>query len=103
MTFYVIRHVKTGQVMPQMKRGRGYTHWNPTTDAKVFAATTVPRLFPSERAARKAFDAWINWPNLEHTIVDRWEGGDTDHRDHKDDGRTPFDLEVIPVCLVGVT
>lgn len=27
--YYVIRHKATGELMPELKRGRGYSWWNP--------------------------------------------------------------------------
>lgn len=102
MIYYMIRHKKTGEYMPQLKRGTGYSHWNP---AKVQTAEHfkkkilgVPRLFPSLRIARQCIVAWNAMPNA------RYEGytsfGEDDYNvNFKPDGRTKEDLEIVEVNI----
>src|SRR5271155_6022156 len=42
--FYVIRHRATGELMPQPKNGRGYSHWNPGAGRTMTRSLGVPRL-----------------------------------------------------------
>lgn len=93
-TFFLIRHKVTGKYMPQMKRGRGYTHWNPGLEfpKDVFSATSFPRLLESEKQARRVISDWASLPNSRND----YEG---DLQIGKDDGRKKEDLEIVQAVI----
>lgn len=95
MTFYAIRHKDTGKYMPLMKRGRGYTHWNPNNKEKekIYAELPIPRLLISSKQARRCIDSWTELPN---SYGGRYDG---DIKLGKDDGRKNEDLEIVEVKL----
>ena len=104
LTLYALRHVATGQIMPQMKRGRGYSHWNP---AKVLAetlysATNIPRLLTSLKQARKCRQLWSQYPNAATTKYETamYGGGKVGDMLTKSDGRKLDDLEIVAVYVV---
>jgi hypothetical protein len=101
LTVYALRHVRTGQFMPQLAR-RGYSHWNPDTpDATtlyVVKTPGIPRLFTTRRAAACCRSQWqqgILESRERQTGFDTWE---TEIR-AVPDGRTRDDLEVVPLEL----
>ncbi len=91
--YYVIRHKATGELMPQMKRDRGYTHWNPDTTI-LTNCLPVPRLLTSVEQARRVIVQWAANPNM---TVRYFEDGD--EVNIKPDGRKKGDLEVRKVHL----
>lgn len=49
--YYMLRHVHTGNLMPQRQTGKGYTHTDPKD-------TGAPRLFLTARGAKCCATAW---------------------------------------------
>lgn len=104
MIYFMIRHKATQELMPELKRTRGYSHWNP---AKVDTVETlgkkvlgVPRLFASRKKAIGSIAAWNATPNGRQSSYQSHEGEWDDILDIKPDGRTKDDLEVVSVELV---
>jgi hypothetical protein len=99
MRLYAVRHKATQQLMPLMKRGRGYSSWNPATavegERQVYASTDIPRLLSSERAAAKVIAAWARNPNCHY-----WRTHDDEEMIVKQDGRQASDLEVVPMLML---
>lgn len=106
MRFFLIRHIKTGEFMPELKRGRGYSHWNPDKKDSLNQVsekklTGTPRLFPSRRSANGTIARWNSTPNGRMTYRSAGPFGEEDYDiDIKDDGRKKEDLEVVEVELV---
>lgn len=100
MKFFALRHKASKTLMPLIRRGKGYTHWNPSKPIK-FATRilNVPRLFESERVALKALNAWATMPNAEMRGYTSYAGEDDYDFFTKEDGRTKDDLEIVPVEL----
>lgn len=99
--FFVIRHIASGLLMPQAKRNRGYSHWNPAIVGQVFdLALDVPRLLHTRNSAVQCIAQWAACPNGRHTSYQTYDGYDDDGVDCKDDGRKKEDLEIIEVVLV---
>lgn len=93
MIYYAIRHKLTKQIMPQMLRGRGYSHWNPSKpDVIVYSITDIPRLFTNKNHALRAISGWYNCPNARHDY-------DGDIKIGPMDDRKKEDLEIIKVSL----
>jgi hypothetical protein len=92
--YYVVRHKISGEVMPQMRRNKGYTHWNPGTSSVPESALVVPRLLLSSKQAYRVIAQWACNPNM---TVRYFEDGE----DVKinPDGRKKGDLEVRKVKL----
>ena len=101
MIYWVIRHKATGELMPQMKRTRGYTHWNPSGKELLDNYTHrnimgIPRLFDRLGSANKAAKLWSSMPNACYT----WSGEDNDPElKYREDGRKLEDIEVVKVDL----
>lgn len=101
-TFFVIRHIASGALMPQAKRNRGYSHWNPAAVGKVFdVALDVPRLLRTRNSAARCIAQWAACPNGRHTSYQTYSGEYDDAVDFKDDGRKKDDLEVVEVSVTG--
>lgn len=96
--YYVIRHIKTGELMPQMKRDRGYSHWNPD-HPKEINRLGVPRLIDTRRRATKCIIQWCANPNGRRSVSTSYYGEVDDIVDIKPDGRKREDLEVVEVKL----
>jgi hypothetical protein len=100
MIYYAIRHKATLELMPQIKRGRGYSHWNPSKVQGSFLdgakLVGVPRLLPSKRVAQRCIDQWNAIPNGRMGFDHEGEV----ELDIKSDGRKKEDLEIIEVELV---
>lgn len=106
LTFFALRHVKSQLLMPQMKRGRGYTHWNPDNveeTQKLYSAMQIPRLLTSKRQAQRCRQLWSQYPNASTVRYEQsmWsdEGGGEDFRT-KPDGRKLDDLEIVAVHVI---
>jgi hypothetical protein len=105
--YYMIRHKATGEFMPELERGRGYSHWNPAVEPtadrfRQRKLTGCPRLLSSRRKAIKCIAAWNAYPNSYMTMNRRSSHlGDDDDLDMsiKDDGRSKDDLEVVEVII----
>lgn len=96
--YYVIRHKATGELMPQMKRGRGYSSWNPTSADKVYAITNVPRIIFGLRTAKRIVSLWNSIPNGNMSWAQNSDGGHQ-YLDIKPDGRKKEDLEIVPIQI----
>lgn len=100
----MIRHKATGEFMPELKRTRGYSHWNP---AKVDTATHlgrrkllgVPRLFPFRKNAFRSIVQWSCYPNGKTNSHQTYFGEYKEDIDIKPDGRTKADLEIVIVNI----
>jgi len=96
---YLIRHKATGEYMPLYRRGKGYSHWNPSHPEKMIAAQNmrVLRLFKSRSQAIRVVRVWVANPNLE-----RGHGyfGDGDTLKVQSDGRKIEDLEICPINII---
>jgi hypothetical protein len=92
--YYLIRHKATQEIMPQMKKGRGYTHWNPgNKDAPELKGNAgIPRLIDTRRKAAACINQWVANPNASNDM-----DGDIQI---KLDNRKKEDLEVVEVELV---
>lgn len=96
----MIRHKATGEFMPELRRTRGYSHWNPGKvntlehlgKGKLIG---VPRLFPTRKRAHNSIVQWNATPNGKQTFG--YEG-EVD-LDIKDDGRSKDDLEIVEVSI----
>ena len=103
MTYYMIRHKATGEFMPELRRTRGYSHWNPskfeTAEHLKDKLLGVPRLLSSRRRASKCIDAWNANPNSVWSIRQSYLGNDDEFIDTKPDGRSKDDLEIVEVNL----
>lgn len=105
-TFFVLRHVATGRVMPaQMSRsGRGgWSYWNPASaDRSEHGHGTAPRLFETLRSAQNARSAWAQgYHKRESGTTYDWEGTPDGYDDHliEDAGRKLTDLEIVAIEL----
>jgi len=100
MDLYVIRHRATGKLMPEMDRGRGYSHWNPGNSNelhKVFAALNSPRLIEGKKKATICARLWASQPNMGRNYRDI--DGDI-ILEIKADNRKLDDIEIVPVILI---
>lgn len=104
MIYWMIRHVATGEFMPELRRGRGYSHWNP---GKVETVTHLgrrkligtPRLFPSQSAANRSIVQWNALPNAYNGYKSGPFGTDEYDTQIEDDGRKKEDLEAVMVTI----
>lgn len=88
--------------MPQMKRGRGYSHWNPSRPEpqKIYAELNIPRIVKTHKQASKLIVAWACNPNAYRHFTSNGYLDDADEDiGVKPDGRTKNDLEVVKVEL----
>jgi hypothetical protein len=99
MKFYIIQHIASGEFMPQMKRNRGYSHWNPSTLSIPDNAMKVPRLLTSISQAKRVISQWFANPNM---TVSYYTGGDEDIK-FKNDGRRKSDLRIRYFILRPIT
>lgn len=105
MDLFLIRHKKSRLFMPLMKRGRGYTHWNPNTEEgqKVFAETKLPRFFISYDSARRTIDQWkIGILKRTFSHGGYFDEDTSEYLDLKEDGRSKDDLEIVKVRFLEI-
>lgn len=103
MIYYMIRHKASGEFMPQGKRDRGYSHWNPSTEHEFKQALPIPRLIDTRRTAARVISMWAAMPNSRfHGSQNSYTGEWEDDIILKPDGRTKDDLEIVEVCIVEV-
>lgn len=96
MKLYVIRHKKTGRLMPLASSNRGYTYWDPYDSESLVRMENVPRLL-SLRAAKGAVAAWAKGETF-------WDFGKYDSPPvlRRGPARSADELEVIgPIRLQG--
>ena len=103
-TYYMVRHKATGEFMPELKRGRGYSHWNPSKvdTANHFGRRKligVPRLFPSWSSAYRTIVQWNALPNSYNGFRSGPFGSDEYEIQTTNDGRSKDDLEVVEVNI----
>jgi len=104
MIYYMIRHKATGEFMPELRRTRGYSHWNP---AKVDTLQNlgkkvlgVPRLFSSRKKAHGSIVQWNAVPNGKVSgHQNSWDGEWDEDLSTKEDGRSKDDLEIVEVNI----
>lgn len=98
--YYVIRHKVTGELMPELKRTRGYSHWNPskvvTSEHLKTKLLGTPRLISSRGKAHRCIAQWNALPNGREKIN---QIHDDVELDYKPDGRSKDDLEVVEVRI----
>lgn len=103
MIYYMIRHKETGEFMPELKRTRGYSHWNPskvdTVEHLGKKVLGVPRLFASRKKAHNSIVQWNAVPNGRFKLVQGYDGDSDYDVDIKPDGRSKDDLEIIEVNI----
>lgn len=94
-TYYLIRHKATGQFMPQGKKNRGYSHWNPGNPnaEELTMALPIPRMLDSKKKAERCIVQWFYMRNSSNDY-------DGDVKLGKEDGRKMEDLEVVECELV---
>lgn len=103
--YYMIRHKDTGEFMPELKRTRGYSHWNPgvVDTLTIFNKQKLlgtPRLFKSSNQARRCVLLWAANPNAKAKQYQRSDGEWDEEFYTKPDGRKREDLEVVIVDIV---
>lgn len=103
-TYYGIRHKATGELMPQLKKDKGYSHWNPSHPEHEVIAKTLgfPRILQSRRQAIKCIIQWAANPNAEMGYRSESAYGfisDDQELKSKFDGRKKEDLEVVEFTL----
>lgn len=102
MIYYMIRHKATGEFMPELKRTRGYSHWNPakvnTLEHLNKKLLGTPRLFPHRKKAHGSIVQWNAVPNS-YTRGNHADGEWDDYLITKFDGRTKDDLEIVEVNI----
>lgn len=99
--YYAIRHKATSELMPQGKKNRGYSHWNPSNpNSKFKYALPIPRLLDTRRKAANCIKAWAANPNSKMSYSVSYAGEEDYSVDIKPDGRKKEDLEVVEIELV---
>jgi len=99
----MIRHKATGEFMPELKRTRGYSHWNPakvdTLENLGKKVLGVPRLFASRKKAHGSIVQWNALPNGRSAFIQGYDGDEWSDCDTKPDGRSKDDLEIVQVNI----
>ena len=98
-SYYVIEHKLTGKLMPQMRRDKGYTHWNPGINSCPDSALDTPRLIMSKESAKRIITQWYVHPNMTIYYYEDGNGGDMNYH-ATPDGRKKEDLRILRVQLV---
>ena len=102
----MIRHKATGELMPELKRTRGYSWWNPTKvdTAELFGKKLIgtPRLFTSRGSAHRSIVQWYSIPNGRTKGYQTHDGEYDDFLDSKPDSRSKVDLEIV-IASVEIT
>jgi hypothetical protein len=105
MIYHLIRHKATGEFMPELERGRGYSHWNPAVEPterrfRQRKLTGCPRLFSSRAKAIRSIAAWNAYPNSYMGFRAGPFNTDDYEIQIKDDNRKKEDLEVVEVVIL---
>lgn len=104
MRYFLIRHKASGEFMPQGKRDRGYSHWNPSTGNEFKKAMNVPRLVATRGTAARIISMWASMPNSRfHSSQNSYTGEWDEDIIFKPDGRTKDNLEIVEVNIEEVT
>ena len=101
MIYYVIRHKKTGELMPLVKTRGGYSHWNPDNldmPKKIFF--NIPRILESKRQASQCIAQWFSCQNGRNRYCQDFDGNYDSFVDFKPDNRKKEDLEVVEVNII---
>ncbi len=98
--FWGIRHCASKELMPQARKNRGYSHWNPTTGARFKQALDVPRLLTNRISAKRCIAQWLANPNGRHSSRQTYSGEWDDIVGTKPDGRTATDLEIVQLMVI---
>lgn len=102
MIYYAIRHIRTGELMPEVRTRGGYSHWNPDNSnmpIKIFFGH--PRLFETRKRAIRCISQWVSCQNgRRHFNQNYFTGECDDSIDIKLDGRKKEDLEVVKVVVI---
>jgi hypothetical protein len=87
--------------MPQIKRGKGYSHWNPSNpDAKVSNKLVgVPRLLRTRKGAERCIVQWNAVPNGRQSYRTSYFGEEEYDTEIKNDGRKKEDLEIVEIRI----
>ena len=104
MIYYMIRHKASGEFMPELAGGRGYSYWNPskvkTTETfRPRKLTGTPRLVSSRKKAHRCIVLWNSMPNARKSTGMTYYGEESDGVDVKPDGRSKEDLEIVEVSI----
>ena len=103
MIYYLIRHKATGEFMPELKRTRGYSHWNPSKLETINGLSKkllgTPRLFRSIKHSRNAINQWNAMPNATFGYKPNYFGEEDYDVNIEPDGRSKDDLEIIDVNI----
>ena len=105
LSYYAIRHIASGKLMPQMKTDRGYSHWNPSSKPEgPNMALDVPRLIVSRRKAAQIIVQWACNPNAFNSSYRIGIYGEEVEQfvDNKPDGRKKTDLEIVRFQMIEV-
>lgn len=104
LTFFVLQHAATGELMPESKGRGGYTNWVPGDPNSFDNSLITPRLFVNEDSARRALVQWAMGTRDRKRHVDTGEYGmiygEWDEIVILDAGRKKTDLVVRPAQLV---
>lgn len=106
MIYYLIKHKATGEYMPELTRGRGYSHWNPAVEPterrfRSRKLTGCPRLLSSRGKAARCIAAWNAYPNSYNGFRQGPFGDEEfDLQINDNDGRKKEDLEVVEVVII---
>lgn len=99
----MIRHIASGEFMPELRRTRGYSHWNPakvnTEEHLKDKLLGVPRLFSSRKRAHNSIVQWNAVPNGRWSQSTSYYGETDESVDIKPDGRKKEDLEIVEVIF----
>ena len=101
--YYVIRHKATGEIMPQSRKDKGYSHWNPSHPEHEFRLSLgVPRLIDTRRRDAMCIHMWAALPNSRRSLSEPsyYTGEQDDIVDIKPDGRKADDLEIVEVDVI---
>lgn len=102
-TFWVIKHKPTGELMPLMKRNKGYTHWRPGNPDDKLYQISVPRLFSKKAYAKAAINWWLKGKTSMHVYRDSFSFDcDVEISTAQVPNRKADDLEIVPVNLVSL-
>lgn len=98
---YALRHVASGTLMPEMRNGRGYSHWSPSEpDGMPASALPTPRFLATRRAAINARGQWARGVVRSVTKGGYLDGDSWEDLQVTDIGRKVTDLEVVTFTLV---
>ena len=99
MTYYAIKHVPTGNYLPQLRKKRGHSHSEPLPLDKA-----VPRLHRTVRTAKVALWYWLRGAWVEEWGNSDWEsGGGREYEGNvavKKPERKREEMEIVPMHVL---